>query len=1104
MNNYKYILYLKRILLIFICVFFSYIDVYSIIWTQRNSPNGGYVGQIVKLGGNLYSNTINSGLYVSNLSGLEWNKIQNKDLNSEQFVCINSDDSYIYIATFNKGVFRYNPQNNTFKQIHNGKTKFGEAFFVNKIYIEDSQIYLCSSKGLFQSSNQGDDWSEIPTNSNNNNIIDFVKYESDLYIISSQGLSVSKNNGNDWSSLGIGKTNIYKLFKFNDLLYFCTHDSTGQSGFYFNIFEKSKSSDSIKIYNEDIFKNYQVFELSSKYHKLAFSLLRIQNKNANVKLAYSLNSGNDWEISFDSTFNNTVFISNGLLIESDNIFVGTQTNGILKHNFLIEENSIIANNFQNLSIPSLITENNLFIAGTEKNGFFISEDYGKNWKSSSKSPQTELDNYLNIFRIIKKDNIYFSATSGGIFSSTDNGKTWNSIYPDVTITDLKTDGKNIYAVGNIISGQFMSSGDNGKTWSTQKIPNSAIALGLLKYDNNVFINTNLGIYRSLDNGMNWQNVLQLNPSSLYLSPMIKDDSNIIIASLEDIFISKDNGTNWIKIQNPPKSIIINDFKKLDKLLFMSTMNGIYLSLDNGMNWNEANDGIESREVSSISISGDTIFASIAYNTIYSAVANDFSKIRISNISSDIFCSNMSFNIEYEADKSINFTSNNKFIAELSDANGSFNNDTREIGFVQSQTNGTITAQIPANINFGTGYRIRIVSTEPKIIGIDNMKGLTILEKTIPKIQGEINVCSGKEYIYSVGENPGFDFNWIISGGNIVDYKSNNKVVVKWDANSKGSLKVIQKSIAWCTDSSEINTIINISPEKPIITKLSSDTLISSNLYGNQWYFNDLILQDDTNRILVAKIDGIYRVKTINEFGCESEFSDSYSFIKDENSIIFSIDTISANSGDEVFLNIRLIKNKKYYESNISKFTVTLVFNSSLLYPLVENKGVVIDNKRYLEIEFDTNYISSNIIKVVPFRAMLGDAVNTNITISSLKINNINENAFKSRDGLFYLTDICFEGGPRLISSSQTPQINYISPNPANEKIDVEISIPNDTKIKMYILNTIGEKIQIFPEEFLRKGIYKYKFDVRNLPISYHYLLLESELNQSIGKFIISR
>ena len=67
---------------------------------------------------------------------------------------------------------------------------------------------------------------------------------------------------------------------------------------------------------------------------------------------------------------------------------------------------------------------------------------------------------------------------------------------------------------------------------------------------------------------------------------------------------------------------------------------------------------------------------------------------------------------------------NEVIAQLSDANGSFENPI-ELGRVTTDVSGTINGVIPAGLLTGKGYRVRVVSTNYPMISDDNGTNLVI-------------------------------------------------------------------------------------------------------------------------------------------------------------------------------------------------------------------------------------------------------------------------------------------------------------------------------------------------------------------------------------------
>ncbi|MBK5209424.1 MAG: T9SS type A sorting domain-containing protein [Flavobacteriaceae bacterium] len=92
------------------------------------------------------------------------------------------------------------------------------------------------------------------------------------------------------------------------------------------------------------------------------------------------------------------------------------------------------------------------------------------------------------------------------------------------------------------------------------------------------------------------------------------------------------------------------------------------------------------------------------------------------ISPTSYCVGASVNIPYTITGT--FNNGNIFTAQLSDASGSFASPVT-IGTLTSTAAGSITGTIPNNTIAGTGYRIRVVSSNPVVTGSVNTSNLTV-------------------------------------------------------------------------------------------------------------------------------------------------------------------------------------------------------------------------------------------------------------------------------------------------------------------------------------------------------------------------------------------
>ncbi|MFN8309967.1 MAG: T9SS type A sorting domain-containing protein [Chitinophagales bacterium] len=92
-----------------------------------------------------------------------------------------------------------------------------------------------------------------------------------------------------------------------------------------------------------------------------------------------------------------------------------------------------------------------------------------------------------------------------------------------------------------------------------------------------------------------------------------------------------------------------------------------------------------------------------------------------------------------------FNSTNYFVAQLSDASGSFANAVT-LDSLNGFTAGTINTKIPLNTPSGSGYRIRISSTDPQLNGIDNGSPITI--KAASFLVRNDTICQGSGVLFN--------------------------------------------------------------------------------------------------------------------------------------------------------------------------------------------------------------------------------------------------------------------------------------------------------------------------------------------------------------------
>ncbi len=188
-------------------------------------------------------------------------------------------------------------------------------------------------------------------------------------------------------------------------------------------------------------------------------------------------------------------------------------------------------------------------------------------------------------------------------------------------------------------------------------------------------------------------------------------------------VSPNGGEQWQAGSYKPIAFTSNNISHFD--LFYST--------DTGYTWNLISNSVTSSPyfwlvpnsqstkcLIRISNGGSIIDYSASFFTITAPFTGTPPSIATFAVPS--FCKNASFAVNFAVVGS--FNPGNYFIAQLSDANGSFALPT-SIGSIQSTTAGAISCNVPDYVANGTGYRIRVIADNPPTIGTTNGSNITI-------------------------------------------------------------------------------------------------------------------------------------------------------------------------------------------------------------------------------------------------------------------------------------------------------------------------------------------------------------------------------------------
>lgn len=276
-------------------------------------------------------------------------------------------------------------------------------------------------------------------------------------------------------------------------------------------------------------------------------------------------------------------------------------------------------------------------------------------------------------------------------------------------------------------------------------------------------------------------------------------------------------------------------------------------------------------------------------------------------SATTFCPNDAIDVDYSA--SGVFAAGNVFTAQLSDASGSFASPTVLGTLSSTATTGTISGTIPMATAAGTGYRVRVVSSNPGATGAINTTDISI--GSAPDA-GVVSLNSGADTI--------------CPGTPIVLQTTGSQGTLTWEASTNGtnfstagsgaSLSVAPTQSTWyrveadnaCGNDVSTDYYIHVIPAPTASFNYSQngnslDITFTNNTTGtytsSSWAFGDGFSGTQTNPTYEYDSAGTYIVTLTveNADGCTSTFTDTITVLP-----ITSVSVLSGNTNMALFPN----------------------------------------------------------------------------------------------------------------------------------------------------------------------------------------------------------
>lgn len=580
-------------------------NIYSqeLVWNHTGGPMGGIIGDIaINSKGHIYAGAypfwiFYSGLYKSTDNGDSWEKIVTQFEDFEVYSMYITKEDHIWVGTNGQGrIYRSTDDGKTWENTASGYNS-GEcwAFGESKdgvLFAGDAQFVK-----LFRSTNYGESWEfsaylePLAFATDSNNIV-YAGTETGLYATSDNGLNWAQNNflaniavssiiidtsnniycgtgyynngngvfystngGDDWTQLGLaGKVVLSLAFDSEGNLY----AGTLKDGLFFT---------------SDMGQNWFLYE-KGLYRKQIFRLKINQQDDIFI--------GSEDEGVFRSTDSGQSFehiglpISNvqNIVFSGDSLIFASTPSGVQRFNRK-------TNKWNNLGLHNVeavaISPGNILYASTYDDGFYRSTNFGGSWSITSLT----VDKLFSAYTIaVLPDETILVATELNLRRSTDLGDSW-AVLPVSTNYYSRgisiNNNQDIWTVG--LSGQnyvVYKSTDGGLTFNQIYSGVGATHNNSIAAFGSYIILTNIvyggGIYRSTDNGLNWEQIIISNSN---LCVDIQDNGNVFIGGLQGLLFSNDLGENWTNIYFPSDAVMEIEEDIHGKLFFGTWNEGLF-------------------------------------------------------------------------------------------------------------------------------------------------------------------------------------------------------------------------------------------------------------------------------------------------------------------------------------------------------------------------------------------------------------------------------------------------------------------------------------------------------------------------------------------------
>ena len=343
--------------------------------------------------------------------------------------------------------------------------------------------------------------------------------------------------------------------------------------------------------------------------------------------------------------------------------------------------------------------------------------------------------------------LYASYPYGKLTRSTNFGDTWTYLINPGEggwLTPYEMDPVNhLIMYYGTETGIIKKSDDGGSSWDDHSTTLGGTVTDIIVAPSNtnyVYASAFQNVCRSFDGGINWTNITAGLPTAgICFNYMAVSDSDpaliwVALSGYSDgnkVYFSNDAGNTWTNISgtlpNVPVNTILFEKNSTSNRLYIGTDFGVFTKDDDEADWQAFMSGLPNVMVHELTLNptNSKIYAATYGRGVWMSDYYDVTAPTLSISVADLsLCPGETLNVSYSAFGE--YLPDNIYTVELSDATGAFITPIIIGSFISTDLTGVISCVIPAEIINGTAYRMRVKSSSPVVMSIDNGSDISII------------------------------------------------------------------------------------------------------------------------------------------------------------------------------------------------------------------------------------------------------------------------------------------------------------------------------------------------------------------------------------------